>query len=502
LGVTTVRTPTEFEERLARYLYERSEEGRAVRVGEKETSEQAEIVRRYADLFSREQLEALRDAEESAEGEQRELLYRLRKTCEGGLVSAALVEKEDDLENRLLAERVTFRGEEMPLRNAQAQLAVLPTYADRDELGDLQADASARFNGDRLELVAAGEELSAELSRIADPVERNEEEKGISLRELSAALQAASNEATLTFTALRERWFDKLLGAEREEVPSSYHTAYMRRLSPLEATYSKERATEVSLATLAELGFDLAAKSNIKLDLDDRPQKSPRACVIASDPPQVVHLITRAQGGLHDYQAFLHEAGHALHYGGVDPSLPYTFRRISRDHALTEIYSYICEAISREPGWHSRHFGLSDEQAAENAEATVFLEALLFRRYEAKLRYELGFWTRFPTDGGTPEGYAEFLTESTGIRYRSDGYLSDMDAGFYSADYLRAWIRSAQLRRHLIDTVGEDWWRNAQTGELLADLFRQGTKLSSEEVAARIGYDPLDTAPLLHEITI
>src|ERR1700760_1375230 len=99
----------------------------------------------------------------------------------------------------------------------------------------------------------------------------------------------------------------------------------MRRLSPLEATYTKERATEICLATLSELGFDLAAATNIKLDLDDRPQKSPRACVIASDPPNVVHLITRAQGGLHDYQAFLHEAGHALHYGGGGPPRPHLF---------------------------------------------------------------------------------------------------------------------------------------------------------------------------------
>ena len=108
----------------------------------------------------------------------------------------------------------------------------------------------------------------------------------------------------------------------------------MRRLSTLEATYTRERATEVCLLTLEGLGFDLAAQPNIKLDLDDRPQKSPRACVIASDPPKVVHLITRAQGGLHDYQAFLHEAGHALHYAGCDPQLPYVFRRISRDHAV------------------------------------------------------------------------------------------------------------------------------------------------------------------------
>src|SRR5438132_13758818 len=153
----------------------------------------------------------------------------------------------------------------------------------------------------------------------------------------------------------------------------------MRRLSPLEHVYTKERATEICLDRLKELGFDLAADPNIRPDLEDRPQKNPRACVIASDPPTVVHLITRAQGGLHDYQAFLHEAGHALHYAGCDAALPYTFRRISRDHALTEIYSYICEAITREPGWHAEHFDLSAEEAATNAQATVFLEALLYQ---------------------------------------------------------------------------------------------------------------------------
>jgi hypothetical protein len=214
----------------------------------------------------------------------------------------------------------------------------------------------------------------------------------------------------------------------------------------------------------------------------------------------VVHLITRAQGGLHDYQAFLHEAGHALHYGGVDPGLPYVFRRIARDHALTEIYSYIVEAITTEPEWHARHFGLSDAEAAENAEATVFLEALLFRRYEAKLRFELDFWTRFPDDGGTAGGYSENLTEATSVAYRRDAFLSDMDAGFYSADYLRAWVRSAQLKHYLRAEIGADWWRSPQTGALLRDLFREGTKPTSEEIARRLGFDPLDMRPLLHDL--
>jgi hypothetical protein len=500
VSATSVLSPTEFQSRLEKYLFERSEEWRAVRVGEKETSEQAEIVRRYADLFSREQMDALQEAEGTASGDERELLYRLRKTCESGLISAQLAEREDELENRLLAARVTFKGEEMPLRNAQAKLAVMPEYADREELGKIQADASATFNDDRLDLLRANEELAADLSGIPGAVERNEEEKDISLRDLSRALKAAGEESTQSYDALRERWFTKLLGEGRPDVPSSFHTAYMRRLSPLESTYTKERATEICLQTLDALGFDMNAQPNIKLDLDDRPQKSPRACVIASDPPKVVHLITRAQGGLHDYQAFLHEAGHALHYAGCDPNLPYVFRRISRDHALTEIYSYIVEAITREPEWHEQYFGLSPEQAQENAEATTFLEALLYRRYEAKLRFELDFWSRFNGDGGDADVYERYLTEATGIRYAKDNYLSDMDAGFYSADYLRAWIRSAQLRSYLVAEVGADWWRNRKTGELLTELFREGTKPTSEEIAGRLGFDPLDTKPLLHEI--
>jgi len=377
---------------------------------------------------------------------------------------------------------------------------VLPGYGDRDELGSLANAESARFNDDRRELLAAGEALEGELSGQPDAIARNAEEKGISLQELERALDAAALASADVYATMRDRWFDKLLGPEREEVPTSNHTSYLRRLSPLESTYTKERAVEVCVATLSALGLDIENTPGIRLDLDDRPQKSPRACVIASDPPNLVHLITRAQGGLHDYQAFLHEAGHALHYAGCDPALPYTFRKLSRDHALTEIYSYIVEAISREPAWHAEHFGLSDEQAAENAEATIFLEALLFRRYTAKLQFELEFWGRFRDDGGTATGYSERLTEATGIRYPSENYLSDMDSGFYSADYLRAWIRSAQLRQSLIRDVGEDWWRRPETGERLRDLFREGTRPTSEEIAARIGFDPYDTGPLLHEL--
>jgi hypothetical protein len=495
----TASTAVQFEERLNRYLFERSEEARAVRVGEKETSEQAEIVARYADLFTREQFDGLRAEEDAAAGDDHERLYRLREACLGGIVVGELAERSDRLENELLAARVEFRGEELPLRSAQAMLAVLDEYAARDELGDLAADCSAAFNEERYALMRAGEEFDAELSGDPDPVTRSAARKNVDLHELAAALGRAVQEQDDSFAPLRDRWADRILGEEREPEPASYHVSYIRRLSPLADTYTKEKAVPVCLETLSRLGFDMAADEHIRLDLDDRPQKNPRACVIASDPPNVVHLITRAQGGLHDYQGLLHEAGHALHYAGVDPALSYTFRRLARDHALTEIYSFLLESVSREPGWHAEYFELGAEEAGENAEAARFLDVLLFRRYAAKLDYELELWTDFAHAPDYATKYAERLRAATGFRYRPDGYLADMDDGFYSADYLRAWIRAAQLRAYLRDSIGEDWWERAETGAFLRSLFAEGTRPTSEDVAARIGFDPLDLRPLLEE---
>ncbi len=489
-----------FEERLRNYLLESAEEGRAVRVGEKETSEHAAIVARYADLFAREQHTALKDAEASASGDQGERLFRLREACEGGIIALELAAAYDELQNAMLAERIRFHGESLPLRAAQAQVAVLPEYAEREELGRLTADASAGFNERRLDLLRKGEALEAELSGESDPIRRSAVLKGIDLHELAAALAAAAERQAETYAALRGRWLDAILGPARDDEPSSYHVAYTRRLSPLADTYTKERSVPVCLDTLARLGFDLASDTRIRLDLDDRPQKNPRACVIAADPPKVVHLITRAQGGLHDYQAFLHEAGHALHYAGCDAALPYAFRKLARDHALTEIYSFLLESVSREAGWHAEHFELGVEEAESRAEATRFLEVLLFRRYAAKLRYELAIWSDFDHAPDYAPLYADNLRAATGFRYRPDGYLADMDDGFYSADYLRAWIRTAQLRAYLRAEIGGDWWQRPETGEFLTALFREGTKPSSEEIAQRIGYDPLDTAPFLDEL--
>ena len=225
--------------------------------------------------------------------------------------------------------------------------------------------------------------------------------------------------------------------------------------------------------------------------------------MIASDPPQVVHLITRAQGGLHDYQALLHEAGHALHYAGCDPALPYTFRRLARDHALTEIYSFLVESITREPGWHAEHFRLDEAEAEEQRRGRPLprgaplpplrREARLRARALERLRQRDGL--RGPV---TPSGCEPPSASATGPTTTSRTWTT--------ASTRRTTSEPGSGRRSCAPTsartIGEDWWQRPETGAFLRDLFREGTKPSSEEIARRLGFDPLDTEPLVDELAV
>src|SRR4029077_14676340 len=264
MSTTTVRTPQEYEDAYEAYYAEAAEELRAVRVGEKETSEQAAIVARHADLFTQEQLEALSGFEaEEADTVERERLYRLRRPCEAGIVDAELAAREDELENALLAARLTFDGEELPLNAAEAKLAVLAAHAQTEELGELVETLSASFNERRRELLVARDDLEGALSGERDAVVRNEAEKRISLRELEGVLRGTADVVADEYDSLRERWFERLLGPERTELPTSAQVGWLRRLSPLESTYPKERSVDVCVETVRSLGFELEAIPNI-----------------------------------------------------------------------------------------------------------------------------------------------------------------------------------------------------------------------------------------------
>ena len=249
-----------------------------MRVGEKETSEQAAIVARYADLFTREQHAALKAVEDAAaEGEPRAALPAAGGLCRRRS-SRELAEARTARERR---PRRTGRvqGRDLPLRTAQAKLALLDDYARAR-----RARAAGRRRLRRVQRrparAARARRRRSTPSSPASPI--RSAQRGAQGHRPARALGArwptppAGRMRPSRRSASAGSTGSSARSARTSPCPA--HVAYVRRLSPLAELYTKERAVPVCLETLTRLGFDLAADSRIQLDLDDRPAEEP-ACL-------------------------------------------------------------------------------------------------------------------------------------------------------------------------------------------------------------------------------
>ena len=77
--------------------------------------------------------------------------------------------------------------------------------------------------------------------------------------------------------------------------------------------FPRDRLLPTLHATMRDFGILLEDQTNIHLDTDARPLKSPRAFCSPVLVPDDVRLVLKPSGGQQDYETLLHEAGHAEH---------------------------------------------------------------------------------------------------------------------------------------------------------------------------------------------
>jgi hypothetical protein len=95
------------------------------------------------------------------------------------------------------------------------------------------------------------------------------------------------------------------------------------------------------------------------------------------------------------------------------------------------------------------------------------------------------------------DDYAERLSLATGFRYPPEEYIRDVDPGFYSARYLRAWQLEATLASELVEEHDEDWYRNPRAGGFVHDLMTRGQAEPADAVARSIGRPGLSFQPAI-----
>jgi hypothetical protein len=270
------------------------------------------------------------------------------------------------------------------------------------------------------------------------------------------------------------------------------------RAAHLDGLFPGERMVPALRATLAGLGIDLAAQSNVTLDTEARPTKSPRAFCSTPRVPAEVYLVMPPIGGREDYAALFHEAGHAEHYGSTDAELAFEFRHLG-DNSVTESFAFLLEGLTASPEWLERVLGIEDPEAAtEHARASrlVFL-----RRYAAKIAYEVELHGPGADLGEMPERYAALLGERIGVEWPRETWLSDVDPGFYVACYLRAWALEVDWRAELADGFGARWFESGEAGDWLKGLWSRGQRLDADRLLSEVAGRRLDFGPLAAELS-
>lgn len=454
--------------------------------GLKEELEIGPLFDKYGWLFTREAVARL--LADRGEARARHLAaFGVESYLENGVKDLS-----EETTNAMMKMTVEWDGKEIPYRTAPVVVANEPSTPRRH---DLQARVLARTAELNPKLAGRMRILHDEVRDLgyADYATLWDELGELKLEALAEDMrQLLETTADVYYPRLAR--FLEGIGVSQEEAETS-DISHLFRATLFDALFPKDKLLPALRQTHRGLGIDIDSQPNLKLDVEARPLKSPRAFCAPIRVPDDVKLVIMPHGGQDDYQAILHESGHAEHFANVRPDLPFAFKYLG-DNSVTEAYAMVLDNLLHSRTWLQQVLGIASPE--EYLRFVQFHKLYLLRRYASKLLYELQLHKGDLT--GMEALYATTLGDNLGIRVPAENYLNDVDDNFYAARYLRAWIFEVQLRRRLEEKFGEAWFASRDAGEFLRGLWGDGQRLSADELARQLGYDGLDIGPLLDEL--
>ena len=99
-----------------------------------------------------------------------------------------------------------------------------------------------------------------------------------------------------------------------------------------------------------------------------------------------------------------------------------------------------------------------------------------------------------------PDLYAALLGEAVRVDWPARTWLSDVDGGYYAANYLRAWAFETRLRKLLRERFGREWFAEPGAGELLRGIWSEGQRLNADELLDQVTGERIDFGVMLEEV--
>lgn len=322
---------------------------------------------------------------------------------------------------------------------------------------------------------------------------------GVSLAELRDECAAFLRDTQAMWDEVLPQATKRVLGMRVEDTTRADALALFRARE-FDRYFPAAQMEPTILGQVREMGVDPLANGRIRLDTGEREGKRSRAFCAPVRVPGEVYLVLRPHGGQTDWNTFLHELGHALHFAYMRPDLPMEFRWMG-DNSVTEGYAMLFDHLMQDARWLERYTGLDRRTTPEFLRAAGLEELHFLRRYCAKLIYETDLYGGDVSWDALPDLYVELLTTATRFKYdRADAFV-DVDPRYYAARYLRAWQLQALLTETLVERYDVDWWRNPRAGPWIAQaLFGEAQRELAHEQAERVARKTMDFAPLVRSV--
>ena len=458
---------------------------------------------KHAAALSDESLAAARDAwRNAAPGgeEQRSARSLLDWQLEAQSSRATAELEERELAWEASAVITLDDGRRVPYQRAAIEIANATDRAERLHLDRARAALIARELAPiRRERFEREREIVATVDVAPSYIEAIEQISALPLRSLAAQCAAFLRDTADMSRDLLTHTLKRELGVDLRDAQRSDGLA-LSRAAAFDAGFPPSELEPAVRRQLGEMGLDPEAGGHIVYDTAEREGKRARAFCAPVRIPDEVYLVVRPHGGAGDWQTLLHEAGHALHFGNMNPALPFEHRWLG-DNSVTEGYAMLFDHRMQDAGWLRRYSGLRGAELSRFLRTAGFGELRFIRRYCAKLLYELDLHGGELPPSEIPARYAERLSDATGFQYSPDDAYADVDPRFYAGRYLQAWQLQAVLADELTERFNEDWWRNPHAGPWVRDaLFAEGQRETAGELAQRVASRELSFAPLIAAI--
>ncbi len=433
--------------------------------GHKDTFEVEAIYERYAGLSTHETAKTLSAAP-----------VELRRFAAESFLGNLTRSQQEELAQVESGIEVTVDGKTIPYRMLRVEISNEP---DRDRRERLERER-VRLLDEQLNplyLEAAGIYRDAVTELDAPNYYELYKQFGFRLDELAEECRALLDETEQLGERSGDQLFRQRLGIGLGDA-RPWDVARLFRAPELDELFPSDRMLPALEATLTDLGVDLRGQENVHLDLERRPNKSPRAFCAPIDVPGKVMLVIQPIGGKDDWAALFHEAGHTEHFANTSPDASFEARRLG-DMAVTEGWAALLEHLVGEPAWLNRRLDVPrpGDVARESAVSALFFA----RRYSAKLLYEVEFF-QAADPLAMKERYFELLSDALKIPVNAESYLDDIDGSFYVIGYLRSWAFEAQLREFLRGEFGNEWFARREAGDLLRELWSLGQGPTADEL--------------------